>query len=262
MKKKMPSSFPESNEKIVSAAWIARRSAVSFSIFIVLVCTAVLGWRWFRHLPGEQGNAAVKAPIRAVLNTNEALFSRVLSDRHETRSYSKPDAAAKVRVNGGIGLTGVTETAIWRLKVVRGDGDTLSLPLAALQQLQKTEIVFNFKCIEGWSQVSWWGGVRLSDFIKAYHLDAERNMKYIGLETPDKAYYVGIDMKSALHPQTILCYEMNGQPLPANQGYPLRLIIPVKYGVKSLKQIGTISFSDQRPRDYWAERGYDYFSGL
>ena len=87
-------------------------------------------------------------------------------------------------------------------------------------------------------------------------------MKYIGLETPDKAYYVGIDMKSALHPQTILCYEMNGQPLPANQGYPLRLIIPVKYGVKSLKQIGTISFSDQRPRDYWAERGYDYFSGL
>ena len=55
------------------------------------------------------------------------------------------------------------------------------------------------------------------------------------LQTPDKHYYVGIDMPSALQSQTILCYEMNNQPLPINQGYPLRLIIPVKYGIKHLK---------------------------
>jgi DMSO/TMAO reductase YedYZ molybdopterin-dependent catalytic subunit len=81
------------------------------------------------------------------------------------------------------------------------------------------------------------------------------------LITPDKKYYVGIDMASAIHPQTLLCYEMNGMSLPMNQGNPLRLIIPVKYGIKSIKRIGTIYFSDQRPPDYWAERGYDYYSG-
>ena len=87
-------------------------------------------------------------------------------------------------------------------------------------------------------------------------------MKYVGFVTPDKRYYVGIDMPSIMHPQTLLCYEMNGKPLPMNQGYPLRLIIPVKYGIKHLKRIGTISFSNQRPPDYWYEQGYDYYSGL
>ncbi|HEY4108690.1 molybdopterin-dependent oxidoreductase, partial [Puia sp.] len=59
-----------------------------------------------------------------------------------------------------------------------------------------------------------------------------------------------------------LCYEMTGQPLPANHGAPLRLIIPVKYGVKNLKRIGRMNFSNDRPRDYWFERGYDYYCGL
>jgi DMSO/TMAO reductase YedYZ molybdopterin-dependent catalytic subunit len=68
-------------------------------------------------------------------------------------------------------------------------------------------------------------------------------------------------MASALHPQTLLCYEMGGQPLTPDHGAPLRLVIPVKYGIKNLKQIGTIRFTDHRPADYWAERGYDWYAG-
>ena len=84
----------------------------------------------------------------------------------------------------------------------------------------------------------------------------------MGLNTPDKKYYVGIDMPSALHPQTLLAYEVNDGPLPIREGYPLRLIIPVKYGIKHIKRIGTMWFSNQPPPDFWAERGYDYFAGL
>jgi DMSO/TMAO reductase YedYZ molybdopterin-dependent catalytic subunit len=102
----------------------------------------------------------------------------------------------------------------------------------------------------------------MSDFIKAYGLDQEASMKYVGLSTPNGEYYVGIDMASALHPQTILCYELNGQPLPIKEGFPLRLIIPVKYGIKHLKLIGTMYFDNNRPKDYWYERGYDYYAGL
>lgn len=87
-------------------------------------------------------------------------------------------------------------------------------------------------------------------------------MKYVGLQTPDEEYYVGIDMASAMHPQTLLCYEMNERPLLPEHGYPLRLIIPVKYGIKNLKRIGSVFFSNERPPDYWAEQGYDYYSGL
>ena len=82
------------------------------------------------------------------------------------------------------------------------------------------------------------------------------------METPNGKYYVGLETESALHPQTLLAYEMNGMPIRPEHGAPLRLIIPVKYGIKNLKLIGKISFAEKRPRDYWAERGYDYNSGL
>jgi len=98
--------------------------------------------------------------------------------------------------------------------------------------------------------------------MEHFKLNDEAALQYVGLETPDKKYYVGIDMPSALHPQTLLAYEVNDQPLPGKHGQPLRLIIPVKYGIKNLKRIGSITFSNSRPRDYWAEQGYDYYSGL
>ena len=65
-----------------------------------------------------------------------------------------------------------------------------------------------------------------------------------------------------MHPQTVLAYEMNDQPLDLKNGAPLRLVIPIKYGVKSLKRIGRIFFSDEKPADYWAEQGYDWWAGL
>jgi DMSO/TMAO reductase YedYZ molybdopterin-dependent catalytic subunit len=159
-------------------------------------------------------------------------------------------------------MDGALDTATWRLRVVRNPGDTLVLTLNDLKALPKTEVVFDFKCIEGWSQVTWWGGVRFSDFMQKYNLAPQLTRRYTGMITPDSAYYVGVDMPSMLQPQTILCYEMNGKPLPQDQGYPLRLIIPVKYGVKHLKRIGLMYFSDEKPRDYWAEQGYDYYAGL
>jgi DMSO/TMAO reductase YedYZ molybdopterin-dependent catalytic subunit len=74
--------------------------------------------------------------------------------------------------------------------------------------------------------------------------------------------YVGIEREVALHPQTMLVYEMNGQLLTPDHGAPLRLVTPLKYGIKQIKQIGRISYADTRPHDYWYEYGYDYDAGL
>src|SRR5207247_7513774 len=82
---------------------------------------------------------------------------------------------------------------------------------------------------------------------------------YVGMATPDGAYYVGLDVESMLHPQSLLAYEINGAPLTDEHGAPLRLVTPVKYGVKNLKRIGTIRYSRARPADYWAEEGYDWY---
>jgi DMSO/TMAO reductase YedYZ molybdopterin-dependent catalytic subunit len=129
------------------------------------------------------------------------------------------------------------------------------------------------RCIEGWSEIVHWAGARLADLASVTGLatrggqpfDPATNgddlLRYTALETPDRAYYVGLDMASALHPQTLLCYEMEGRALTPEHGAPLRLVIPVKYGIKNLKRIGTVRFSDVRPADYWAERGYDWYAG-
>ena len=77
---------------------------------------------------------------------------------------------------------------------------------------------------------------------------------------PDQ-YYVGLDRPSALHPQTLLCYEMNGAPLTQGHGAPLRLVSTVKYGYKCIKRISLIDLTEQRPPDYWAKCGYDWYGG-
>ena len=141
----------------------------------------------------------------------------------------------------------------------------LLLSMADIRQLPHVEMVTQLKCIEGWSEIVHWGGVRMVDFIRAYKPARGPDgtpVRYVGLETPDGEYYVGLDMPSAMHPQTLLCYEINGQPLSPEHGAPLRLVTPMKYGIKNLKQIGKITFTNVRPKDYWAEQGYDWYSGL
>src|ERR1043165_4292215 len=234
------------------------RTALSFAIFLLL---GILGWiafSWIKNQPKDEG--ALK-PLLGVLNTNEKIFSSLFSSQKLVKEFPVSKAVKNVRVNGNEGMQDAVDEKTWRLHVAKNNGDTLTLTLDDIKKLPKKDVVFDFKCIEGWSQVTHWAGVPFKTFLQAYGLSNESAMNYVGLQTPNKKYYVGIDMPSAIQEQTLLCYEMNGAPLPVNQGFPLRLIIPVKYGVKHLKRIGTIFFSNTKPADFWAEQGYDYYAG-
>lgn len=245
---------------------ISRRNFISFTTFGVFAVGAFEGWRWLYKSPPETAGitAGAHKPLRRALNKTELFFRRVFSDNHLVKTYPKSMAAKNVKVNSDIGVEGNKkfDPATWKLQVIKRPGDVLQISLQELMALPKTEIIYDFKCVEGWDQISHWGGVKFSDFIEHYRLDEYAKMDYVGMETPDKAYYVGIDRPGAMHPQTLLAYEVNDKLLPLEHGAPLRLIIPVKYGIKNLKRIGSISFSNTRPHDYWAEQGYDYYSGL
>lgn len=244
---------------------IKRRNFISFTVFGAFIASAYGGWKWLYHspneIPGITGGA--HKPLRRALNKTELFFRRLtFNENHLVKTYPKEMAAKVVRHNSDIGAEGVMYPEHWRLQVTKKNGELMQLSLDQIKEIPKTELVFDFKCVEGWDQIQHWGGVRFSDFIKHFGLEEEAKMDYVGLETPDKKYYVGIDMPSAMHPQTLLAYEMNDKPLPGRHGQPLRLIIPVKYGIKNLKRIGYMNFSNSRPHDYWAEQGYDYYSGL
>ena len=245
--------------KYMTEGRIRRKQIFSMVMLLLFLVACIVGWIMLRQQPRDN---RVYRPLRSVLDLNETVFYSMLGSAPLTKTYPPEDIVRKVRINGKIGFSNDIDAEQWRLEVIKKNGDTLKLSLNDLKKLPKTEIIFDFKCIEGWDQVTHWGGVRFSDFIHAYDLEKEASMRFTGLSTPNEEYYVGIDRKSMMNPQTLLCYEMNGKALPPENGFPLRLIIPIKYGVKHLKCIGHIYFSDQRPRDYWYERGYDYYCGL
>jgi hypothetical protein len=141
----------------------------------------------------------------------------------------------------------------------------LLLTLDDLKKLPHHELVTEFKCIEGWSEVVHWGGVRLLDLINAY--PPARNAqgqfpKYVYMETPFGDYYCGFNMGACTHPQSLLTMEMSGKPLTQNHGAPLRLHMPIKYGYKQIKRIALIAYTDKQPDDYWTKLGYDWYAGL
>jgi len=255
-----------------------RKTAKAFIIFTLLLASAVVGFQFLITSPTDN---QAQLPLRVILDANGKFFHAMFNESSLAPVFPKSAAVKNVRVNGSIGMGDDFDPATWKLNVVKfnpaktikDSTDTLHFTIDDIKRLPKTEVICDFKCVEGWSEVTHWGGVKFSDFIRYYKLgtrsgnafdfDHQSDLaQYVGLETPDTTYYVGNDMASMIHPQTILCYEMNGKPLPFDQGAPLRLIIPTKYGIKNIKRIGNLFFSDTRPRDYWFERGYDYYSGL
>lgn len=245
---------------------INRRNFISFTSFAILAGGAFEGWRWLDKSPEETAGitAGARKPLRRALNKTELVFKRFFSDNNLVKTYPKSRAAKKVRVNSDIGVEAAKKfnPSAWKLQVQKNNGEVLQIGIDEIRALPKTEIIYDFKCVEGWDQIQHWAGVKFADFIKHFGLNEYTKMDYVGMVTPDKTYYVGLDMPSALHPQTLLAYEVNDKPIPLEHGAPLRLIIPVKYGIKNLKRIGSITFSNTRPKDYWAEQGYDYYSGL
>jgi thiosulfate reductase cytochrome b subunit len=260
--------------QVVRAGWNHFKT-ISLAYGFVLVFGAAGVFLWAAS--GEKA-AGISPTLRRVLEWNGIVGSQIYQSNRVPLLPAKPPFGKEPRVNGDLGLSGEVTPDRWKMDVyyqVNGKIEKkLTLSLADLRWLPKTDTVTEFKCIEGWSEVMAYAGVKFSDFLSYYHLgketgpvrdssqEAQSLFRYVGLETPDRKYYVSLDMDSMLHPQTVLAYEMNGVPLKNENGAPLRLVAPIKYGIKSLKRIGAITFSDVRLPDYWAERGYDWYSGL
>jgi|SRR5579863_3144421 len=239
---------------------LRRRSRRGFLVFGAAAAAGLGGWEWLRTRRGGDG---VPWPLRRGLEIDEKLSRRYFRETRLAREFPR-GAAEDVKVNGDVGVDDDDFDPVqWRLTAegIAGHDGPLTMGLAEIRALPRFEMTTEFKCIEGWSKVVHWAGARMADFIAKYPPRSAGN-GYVALETPDAAYYVGIDMASAMHPQTMLCYEMNGAPLEVDHGAPLRLVIPLKYGIKNLKRIGRLSFTSERPKDYWAERGYDWYAGF
>lgn len=146
----------------------------------------------------------------------------------------------------------------YTLKVSGLVRDKSPITLNALHAMPQFDQITRHICVEGWSAIGRWGGVRFSDFLN--RIGADTTAKYVGFRCFDD-YYTSIDMASALHPQTQLSLTYDGQTLPAKYGAPMKLRIPTKLGFKNPKYIAEIFVSNDYPGGYWEDQGYNWFSG-
>jgi len=158
----------------------------------------------------------------------------------------------------------------WKL-TLEGLASGLSVSLdirTLLTRFRSHEQITRLVCVEGWSAIAWWSGLKFDDLLHAYppisqarwaRVDSSVNLDENGNPDP---YYASLDLATARHPQTLLATHFNGQPLTVDHGAPLRLLVPVKLGLKNVKAVTKITYTAEEPKDYWAERGYSRYDGI
>ena len=169
-------------------------------------------------------------------------------------------------------------TRPWKVKI---EGDVSKKQEWDIDSILKfapaEERIYRHRCVEGWSIVVPWIGFSLSELIKrADPLGKAKFVEFTTILDPsqmpgqtrnvlDWPYVEGLRMDEAMHPLTLLCFGMYGTTLPNQDGAPLRLVVPWKYGFKSAKAIVRIRFTDKQPVNTWnrsAPNEYGFYSNV
>jgi DMSO/TMAO reductase YedYZ molybdopterin-dependent catalytic subunit len=147
----------------------------------------------------------------------------------------------------------------WRLEVSGAVRRPLSLSLDELQKLPRVTQKVDHFCVEGWNARAVWSGVRVSDLARV--AGATSDAQYVDFGGFDQGYHESWDMASAMHPQTLVAYGMDGHLLAPAHGAPARVHSPVKLGYKNTKYLTRVVFMPDRNGGYWSDQGYEWFAG-
>jgi DMSO/TMAO reductase YedYZ molybdopterin-dependent catalytic subunit len=207
--------------------------------------------------------------LNKALQLDDEVATALYSQHHLVPTYTKSQITPlKNNYNGA--TPDPAYIPGWRLTLDGlSSGLSVSLDIGVLlAHHQIHDQITRLVCVEGWSAIAWWSGLRFDDLLHAYppvpqakwaHIESSVNLDANGDPDP---YFVSIDLLTAQHPQTLLATHLNGQPLTVEHGAPLRLLVPVKLGLKNIKAITRITYTRDEPPDYWAKRGYSPYDGI
>jgi DMSO/TMAO reductase YedYZ molybdopterin-dependent catalytic subunit len=200
--------------------------------------------------------------LKKGLGFNDWASARLFRSNHLAPTFDDADVApfAKFPINGyDVDDPGV-DLENWTLTVSGAVQKPGKYTLAQVQALQRYRQNTRHICVEGWDVIGRFGGARLSDFLDM--VGADPGARFITVNCADD-YYESLDMETARHPQTLLCYEMYEQPLTREHGAPLRLQIPTKIGYKQAKYLTDLKVTNVLEKvGYWEDQGYAWFYGL
>jgi DMSO/TMAO reductase YedYZ molybdopterin-dependent catalytic subunit len=150
------------------------------------------------------------------------------------------------------------DAATYKLEISGLVRDKKPWTLPELYALPQVSQITRHICVEGWSAIGKWSGVRFSEFLQ--RIGADLTARYVGFKCADD-YSTSIDMQTALHPQTQLTLRFADQILPPDYGFPMKLRMPTKLGFKNPKYIVAMFVTNDYPGGYWEDQGYNWFSG-
>jgi DMSO/TMAO reductase YedYZ molybdopterin-dependent catalytic subunit len=148
----------------------------------------------------------------------------------------------------------------WTLEVGGMVAAPRTFTLDALAKLPSVTERVNHYCVEGWTAVASWTGVRLRDLAALVRPDPAA--QYVDFQSFDDDYHESWDLPSAMHKQTLVAYGMDGAWLGAAHGGPARLYSPIKLGYKNTKYLTKILFLPARNGGYWSDQGYEWYGGV
>ncbi len=209
----------------------------------------------------EGGHDAIDQALRAMSSFNDRVQAALFDPDKLVPTYAPSQVTHPFRFNAYYPEWQVrtVDEQDWRLEVKGLVENRSPWSLADLRRLPQQEQITRHICVEGWSQIGQWSGIPLKAFLQ--HVGADLRAGYVNFICFDD-YWCGIDMASALHPQTILTLDFEQKPLTPPWGAPLRLRIPTKLGFKNPKYIQAIEVTNTNPGGFWAKQGYNWFSGL
>jgi len=242
----MKNNVPQMDEKKLQG--VSRRELLKLTPVLALGAFAI---------PGLQEGLLKKG-----LGFSDWASARLFRAGHPATTFDDSEVAPfeKFPINGydvddpGIDLEN------WTLTVGGAVQKAGEYKLSQVQALPRIRQNTRHICVEGWDVIGRFGGARLSDFFTL--VGADTTARFITVKCADD-YYESLDMATALHPQTLLCYEMYDQPLTRQHGAPLRLQIPTKIGYKQAKYLTELKVTNVLDKvGYWEDQGYSSFYGL
>jgi DMSO/TMAO reductase YedYZ molybdopterin-dependent catalytic subunit len=196
---------------------------------------------------------------RKNLVVERALFRHTAMDTPQRGAHDAGNKLPSYFISKTVPIWNASERGEWALEVGGLVGNPVKLTLADLQKLPRVSHRVNHYCVEGWTAIETWTGCRFSDLVRLVRPAAEG--RYVDFQSFDDGYHESWDLESALHPQTVIAYGLDGKMLEPAHGAPARLFSPVKLGYKNTKYLTRIIFLHQPNGGFWSDQGYEWYAG-
>jgi DMSO/TMAO reductase YedYZ molybdopterin-dependent catalytic subunit len=207
----------------------------------------------------ESAQSVLRLAERANHRVEAGLFRHSAMNRLAADTPVAGSSFPKYFISPRVPVWDASSRGPWRLEVSGAVRRPLSLSLDDLMKLPRVTQKVDHFCVEGWNARATWSGVRVSDIARAAQITADAH--FVDFAGFDKDYHESWDMESAMHPQTLLAYGMDGYLLTPAHGAPARVHSPVKLGYKNTKYLTRVVFMPARNGGYWSDQGYEWYGG-